>query len=73
MGNTKNIHTKNASIRAHYYADYTESQKTETLLLIRRDLSKNPMIEWSKSWEAQRLARINQVLKSRNQLPKSPK
>ena len=70
MSNTKNIHAKNASIRARYYNDYTESMKTETLILIRIDLLKCPQIRYSKTWEAQRLARVNQVLRSRNQLPK---
>jgi hypothetical protein len=58
------------SIRRRYYADYTESMKTETLLLIRVDLMKDNSHLWEGSWEAKRLARINQVLKSRNQLPK---
>lgn len=60
------------SIRRRYYQDYTETCKTETLLLIRADLAKTPQVKngWESSWEFKRFRRINQVLKSRNQLPK---
>lgn len=58
------------SIRRRYYADYTETMTSETLLKIRADLMKDNSKLWDGSWESKRLTRINQVLKSRNQLPK---
>jgi hypothetical protein len=70
MSKTKAVHDLNSSIRAHYYADYTESMETKTLILIRRDLLKCSQIRYDSSWHAKRLARINQVLRSRNELPK---
>lgn len=51
--------------RGVYYADYTESMNSETLIKIRNDLMKLPARHYPNTWEHKRLKRINQVLRNR--------
>jgi len=51
--------------RPIYYADYTQTMLSETLMKIRSDLMKSNSRYFPDSWEAKRLRRINQVLRER--------
>lgn len=51
--------------RPAYFADYTHTMQTDTLLKIRDDLAKNPQVNNSWTWEAKRFARITNVLEKR--------